>query len=317
MSPGHGSSSGTTVIFRYEAGKLRTLTAGSGLQIRWVSWRRDGRLALAVGNKGLILTFDGKEFRRLESPTRENLRCASYDSANQALIVGNRGTMVRLNDGRITSLQVGTEANLRRVKWSLDGSLALVVGNNGTALAWQAGNIRELSGAFNNLRSISWHPDGKHALVSGNYFGMSMVPCPTLYQHSRGETELKALKTSEKTDLIGVEWKPDGEFALAVGYEVVWQEPRIFRWTNKDLELVPISETGLYPTVVGWDPRGSYALIGTGSPLPAGEGAVLEYRDGVIRKLHSSPYRITCIAWHPSEGYALIVGQTDARTFTT
>ena len=308
-----------TAILRYWNGEFQKIATDLGYQIRWIAWRKDGNSALAVGNKGLILNFDGKTFERLDSPTIENLRCVSYNPANEALIVGNTGTMLYLSDGKLTRRKVDTEANLRRVSWSPDGSIALAAGNNGTALVWREGEILELTGAFNNLRSVAWHPRGEHALVSGNYFGTSMVPCPTLYTYERRARELKPLKTSEKTDLIGVEWRPDGEYALAAGYEVVWQEPRLFRWTNSELETIPVPEAGLYPTVVAWDPRDDRALIGTGSPfLPGqGEGAVIEYVESTLRRIHSSPYRITCIAWHPREYYAVIVGQANARTFTT
>ncbi len=308
-----------TIVLRFESGEFQRVATDPNHQIRWIAWRRDGGSALAVGNGGLILHFDGEAFDRLESPTRENLRCASYNPANQALIVGNRGTMLQLKNGEITTIGVDVEANLRRVSWSPDGSLALVVGNSGSALAWQAGNVQELTGAFSNLRSITWHPEGRHALVSGNYFGMSMVPCPTLYEYQRESNQLNPLTTTEKTDLIGVEWKPDGEYALAVGYEVVWQEPRVFRWTKNELETIHVPEPGLYPSLVAWDPTGDRALIGTGSPFPPGqgEGVILEYRRGKVRKLDSSSYRIACIAWHPMEDFAVIVGQANARTFTT
>jgi len=309
----------SAIVLRYHRDRFERIATDPEDNIRWIAWRRDGRSALAVGNRGLVLGFDGQKFRKFNSPTRENLRCASYNPMNEAMIVGNRGAVLLFKNGNLEVVGVGTEANLRRVAWSPDGSTALLVGNDGAALGWKVGKTQELAGALNNLRSVSWHHQGRNALVSGNYFGTSMVPCPTLYGYEEGAKELKPLITIEKTDIIGVEWNPDGSYALAVGYEVVWHEPCVFRWTNGELENIPVTDPSLYPTLVAWDPRNNRALIGTGSPFPRsrGQGAILNFEEGHIRKLYSCPHRITRMAWHPKGDVAIIIGNTNARTFTT
>ncbi len=306
-----------TLVLLYKDGQIKNV-ATSPETIRWLAWKNDGSSGIAVGNRGLVLEFDGVRFEKLDSPTGENLRCASFNPANQALIVGNNGTVLYFSK-RLNRVEVGTKANLRRVSWSPDGSTALLVGNNGSALAWQVGKTQEITGALNNLRSISWHPEGHWALVSGNYFGPSMVPCSTLYSYGTSATELRSLRTSEKTDIIGVQWKPDGEYALAVGYEVVWQEARLFRWANGELETLPFAEQGIFLTIIAWHPKDNLALVGTGSPHPQdqGEGAVLEYRNGKFEKLSTNPYRISCIAWNPNGDGAFIIGRKGPRTFTT
>jgi len=151
------------------------------------------------------------------------------------------------------------------------------------------------------------------------YKRQSMVPCPTLYSYEPVSERMRPLKTTDKIDILGIEWRPDGEYALAVGYEVVWHEPRLLRWANNELEEIRFLESGLYPTTIAWAPQDNLALIGTGSPNPPGrdEGRVLGNREGTIRRLYSGAYRITCIAWNPRENYAVIVGQKAARTFTT
>jgi len=308
-----------TIILRYHSGQFHQIPADPRHSIRWVAFRRDGGSGVAVGNKGLVLNFNGVTFGQQNSPSQENLRCASYNTAGEAIIVGNHGTILYSKDGELTPIKEDTKDNLRRVSWSPDGSAAILVGNNGTALSWRGGEIKEVAGAINNLRSVTWHPDGHEALISGNYFGTSMVPCPTLYSYELASERMRPLKTTDKIDILAIEWRPDGEYALAVGYEVVWHEPRLLRWTNNELEEIRFPESGLYPTTIAWAPQDDLALIGTGSPHPPGrdEGRVLEYREGSIRRLYSSTHRITCIAWNPREDYAVIVGQKAARTFTT
>ena len=210
------------------------------------------------------------------------------------------------------------EANLRRVAWSPDGSLALIVGNAGTVLVWDGKVLRDVEGASTNLRSAAWHPDGEYAILSGNYFGSGMVPCPTLYRYGKGASEVVPLETVEKTDLIGVDWRPDGSLALIVGYEVVWQESRVYRWNGNGLELLDLQDPGLFPTSVAWHPNGEFALVGTGSPNPRGqgEGVILKYQESGFERFYSSRYRVCCIAWHPHGKYAWIVGRENSRTFS-
>ncbi len=184
---------------------------------------------MAVGNKGLVLNFNGVTFEQQNSPSQENLRCASYNTAGEAIIVGNHGTILYSKDGELTPIKEDTKDNLRRVSWSPDGSAAILVGNNGTALSWRGGEIKEVAGAINNLRSVTWHPDGHEALISGNYFGTSMVPCPTLYSYELASERMRPLKTTDKIDILAIEWRPDGEYALAVGYEQQTRRNKILR----------------------------------------------------------------------------------------
>src|SRR5207245_11033199 len=99
-----------------------------------------------------------------------------------------------------------------------------------------------------NTRTVTCHPDGSEALISGNYIGTSMVPCPTLYSYELASERMRPLKTTDKIDILAIEWRPDGEYALALGYEVVWHEPRLLRWTNNELEEIRFPASGLYPT---------------------------------------------------------------------
>ncbi len=307
------------MILKYEAGQFLPVKVELRHRVRWVSWKKDSKTALLVGDRGLILTFDGKKFAKVESPVQENLRCSDHNpSKGLALLVGNRGTILVFESGRPRTMDPITDANLRRVSWSPDGSSALIVGNSGTVLVWDGAAIKEVGGSGANVRSIAWHPQGEYALLSGNYFASAMVPSPTLYRYEKGASEVVPLITTEKTDLISVSWKPDGTYALAVGYEVVWQESRVYRWKNEDLELLSLQDPALFPTVVTWYSKGDYALIGTGSPYPQGqgEGIILEYGENGFRKLYSSKYRVDCIAWRPDGKYAWIVGAENSRTFS-
>ncbi len=308
-----------TQILRFHDGKFQPLKLSYHHAIRWASWDRNGGTCLLVGDRGTVGVLNNDELEEVVSPTVENLRgSAQNPRKDQALIVGNKGTVLRFEKGEVSSVSVGTEANLRRVSWSPNGTLALIIGNNGIAFSLDETRIVEVGGASNNLRSISWNPNGEYALVSGNYFAEAMVPCPTLYRYKKGASALEALETTDKTDLIGVDLNPNGHQALAVGYELVWQESRVFRWMNEELKLLPLQEPGLFPTAVAWHPTEDYALIGTGSPSSTGSGemTILMYQRESFQRIFSSEYRYGCIAWRPGGESALIVGTRSGRTFT-
>ncbi len=308
------------MILQYEAGQFLPVETEQRYRLRWVSWKKNGETALLVGDRGLILTFDGEKFEKVESPLSDNLRGSDYNPTNDvALIAGNKGSLLAFEGTKAKKMELATEANLRRVSWSPDGSLALIVGNAGTILVWDGTAAKEVGGTSTNIRSVAWHPDGEYALLSGNYFASGMVPSPTLYRYEKGASEVIPLATKEKTDLISVSWKPDASYALAVGYEVVWQEPRVYRWNNAELELLALQYQGLFPTVVAWQPKNERALVGTGNPYPPGqgEGVILEYRENGFQKLYSSKHRVGCIAWRPDGKFAWVVGAENSRTFST
>jgi len=266
--------------------------------------------------------YHDDQFNDLISQTNEHLRCASYNPDDSAILaVGNKGTIILMDKvGRARKLDSKTASNLRRASWSPDGSYALIVGNDGVALVWDRSSFIEVEGALNNLRSITWDGEGS-AFVSGNYFGPSMTPSPTLYKLDCEAKLLQSVAITEKTDIISIDFGPEQQL-LAVGYDLVWQEPRAYKWNGQALESVKVDEAGVYPTSVAWQPGNRFALVGTGTPKPPGEGGgmLLSYStENVIEgRLFEDPgQRIVCVAWRPQGDYALIIGNRYARTFST
>ena len=290
--------------------------------IRWGSWSRDGEEAVLVGSNGQMMRYLDDRFHELTSQTNEHLRCASYNPNDSTILaVGNKGTII-LTDrvGRARRLDSKTASNLRRASWSPDGSYAIIVGNDGAAFVWDGSSLVEVDGALNNLRSITWDGEGS-AFVSGNYFGASMTPSSTLYKFDYESRHLDSIATTEKTDIISIDYGMEDQL-LAVGYDLVWQEPRAYKWNGQTLESVKLQEAGIYPTAVASQPGNRFALVGTGSPKPGGEGGgmVLAYEieTGIGGRVFADPeYRIVCIAWRPRGDYALILGNRYARTFST
>jgi hypothetical protein len=148
-----------------------------------------------------------------------------------------------------------------------------------------------------------------------------MTPSPTLYKFDYETKRLQSIAVTEKTDIISIDFGPERQL-LAVGYDLVWQEPRAYRWNGQALESVKVDEAGVYPTSVAWQPGNRFALVGTGTPKPPGEGGgmLLSYstENGIGGRLFEDPeQRIVCTTWRPQSDYALIIGNRYARTFST
>ena len=315
----------SSILLKFTNREQRTvnrLAVSPNSTIRWGAWSRNGNEAVLVGNNGLMLRFQNNRFHELTSQTNEHLRCASYNPNDSTILaVGNKGTIILTDKvGKARKLDSKTASNLRRASWSPDGSYAIIVGNDGAAFVWDGASLAEVEGALNNLRSITWDGEGS-AFVSGNYFGASMTPSSTLYKFDYESRHLDSIAITEKTDIISIDYGMEDQL-LAVGYDLVWQEPRAYIWNGRTLDSVKLEEAGIYPTAVAWQPRNRFALVGTGTPKPLGQGGgiVLGYtvEDGIKGRLFEDPdQRIVCVAWRPQSDYALIIGNRYARTFST
>src|SRR2546428_13725385 len=240
-------SSPGSIILRFadrEQRPINRLALSPESIIRWGAWSRDGKEAVLVGSNGQMRRYHDDQFNDLTSQTNENLRCASYNPDDSAILaVGNKGTIILMDKvGRARKVDSKTASNLRRASWSRDGSYAIIVGNDGAAFVWDGSSLVEIDSALNNLRSITWDGEGS-AFVSGNYFGASMTPSSTLYKFDYQTKRLRSVAITEKTDIISIYFGPEQQLH-AVGYDLVWQEPRPYKWNGQALESVKGGEAG-------------------------------------------------------------------------
>src|SRR5207245_85566 len=213
-----------TIILRYHGGQFHQIPADPRHSIRWVAFRRDGRSGVAVGNKGLVLNFNGVTFEQQNSPSQENLRCASYNTAGEAIIVGNHGTILYSRDGELTPINEDTKDNLRRVSWSPDGSAAIVVGNNGTALSWR--ELRLLRWTTNQLEVIRFPESGLYPAAIGWAPQDVRALIGTGSPHPPGRDEGRVLEYREGSirrlysgtyRITCIAWNPREDYAVIVG----------------------------------------------------------------------------------------------------
>jgi WD40 repeat protein len=237
--------------------------------------------------------------------------------SNAALVVGNRGTVIAIDPNNIpTKIKSSTSENLRAVRWTEDGTMALITGNNGTLIKYTAHGSEGVDVGRANLRGISWRKNTPQALVTSNCFAEEFIPSPNLFLFDADENTLNPVSEG-RSDLIGVDWNPDGSFALVVGYEVVWHNGFIGRYDESGLYPVDFENSHVYPTAVSWDPTGRVAAITTAAPEPhASQGRIMLWDGKILREIYrNEDFFFSNIAWSPAGFKLAAVASTEARTF--
>ncbi len=109
--------------------------------------------------------------------------------------------------------------------------------------------------------------------------------------------------------LWDVAWKPNGEYAIIVGYSGI-----VFKFDgNKFEDLTTEADTFCTLASVAWKPDGSYALI-AGYQTGSNSKIILLKFDGSIFTEITMPNRnsqLRSIAWKPDGSYALIIGTSE------
>jgi hypothetical protein len=128
-------------------------------------------------------------------------------------------TTTYIYDGaRVRALDAPTARPLRWAAWRPDGAHALIVGNRGQVLRFDApaadGAAARFdvlaTGSVHNLRGAAWSPDGSCALLVGN------GGCVLRYDAVTGA--LQQLPGDRAHTMRSVAWRPDGAYALIGAY---------------------------------------------------------------------------------------------------
>lgn len=105
---------------------------GHGLRDVWGSSATD---VFMVGEKGVIVHFDGAMWTVMDSGTREDLHAVWGLSATDVYAVGDNGTIVHY-DGTGWALSVGPTSVVLHAIWGSSANKVFAVGNAGTILEY-------------------------------------------------------------------------------------------------------------------------------------------------------------------------------------
>jgi WD40 repeat protein len=302
-------------LLQYDGENLRAVDLKGHL--RGLAWDRQDRFPIIVGNGGRVLTVQGNTPVSIDSGTRRNLRAVSVNPEDgSALIVGNSGTALLLEGQRFTKISMPTVENLRAVAWNGDGSAALIAGNNGALFKFSRGQVATVEAGRANLRGVSWRPKSSSALVTSNCFAEEFVPSPNLFRYN-AETNIVEPLNEGRMDLIGVDWKGSGEYALVVGYDVVWHTGFIANLRETTLSPIPFENKQVYPVAAAWKPSSNIAAIVTATgQVGAAEGTVFLWNEKSLHSIASLPdFFFSDVAWAWGGDRLAAIASTETRTF--
>ncbi len=101
--------------------------------------------ALAVGERGLVLRWDGHAWQRLDSGTVRDLHAVTLIDDSSGFVAGDRGTLLRYDGETFEELEALGFRDLYAID-ALDEQTVLAVGERGTILANLDGDWREMRG---------------------------------------------------------------------------------------------------------------------------------------------------------------------------
>jgi len=301
----------STIIVLYENREVQTISIKG--RFRGIAWDPKGDFATLVGDNGKIAkVFSDRTVTELDSGIASNLRSVSANPNDGALLIaGNSGTLLYL-DERKTSIQVPTVENLRAVSWNAHGTTALIGGNSGVLLKYADFSARNLGNQRANLRRIAWHPRDERALITSNCFAEEFLPSPNLFLYDSDEDQVREANRSQ-ADLIGVDWEPNGEFAVVAGYDIVWHTGIIAKFIGTELTPYEFEDKQVYPVAVA---VGESVAVCTAVTQPGiGTGTVKLLNEGKLRTLFESDrYYFSTAAWN-KHGSLMALGSPANRTF--
>jgi hypothetical protein len=246
--------SGTILVRRAGARVFSLVAPLTRLSLRAVSGT-DDKNVYAAGVMGIIVHFDGKEWRvvRQPSPRASDLWAIHAAAPAEVVAVGEGGTVVELRDGAFHE-ERPVQASLRGVTSTGQGRV-YAVGAGGLLLARRDGHWSSLaSDSYEDLFAI-WGADDEHLFAVGNR--------KTVVFFDGQKAKESVVGPSHFRDVWGIGHKE----AYAVG-----TSGAIARFSGKDWKTEPSGTLVDLRGVSGSSPKEVYA-VGVG-------GTVVERRAG-------------------------------------
>jgi len=301
----------STIVVLYENREVQTIPLKG--RFRGLAWDPKGDFATLVGDNGKMLrVFSDRTVRELDSGTASNLRSVSANPNDGALLIaGNSGTLLYLGESKI-SIRALTVENLRAVSWNAQGTIALIGGNSGVLLKYANLSVGNLGYLRANLRRIAWHPRDDRALITSNCFAEQFLPSANLFHYDSDRDQLQEANRSQ-ADLIGVDWEPNGDFAVVAGYDIVWHTGIIAKFNGTDLSPIKFENKQFYPVAVAIGESVAFCTAVTQPGI--GTGSLRLLKDGELRTIFENDrYYFSTVAWN-KHGSLMALGSPANRTF--
>jgi hypothetical protein len=228
-----------------------------------------------------------------------------------ALVAGDKGHLMLFDDQKLYPLPQATSADLNEVRWRHDGAYALAVGKNNTILKIIVNDngvvIQPITSPLDGnstLETVSWKSDDSSALIAGPGGRFLVYDGQNVFQVRSGVTE----------PIYASQWSPNQRQNLAL---LVGQQGLIAEFNGTSTRIVDPHPTNESFFAIGWNPTGSYALVG-------GDHAKLfKYQEGTFTEQNTAvlfevaPHLIRSISFNPDNGLGLITGRLGLTVLAT
>jgi len=265
------------------------------------------RAILAIFYCSLVLAI--VPFTQVAQVGAENSQLPFDPSKPYALVVGDGGRLFVFDGRQLFQFPTHTSVHLTQVRWRHDGAYALAVGENSTLLKITVSNGAVLVEAIptplpriDTLEGVTWEHDDSSALVAGPggkfliFDGQKATLIPS------GVTK----------PIFASAWSPTQNLALLVG-----QSGLIAEFDGTRTNIVDPSPTNYSFFGVGWNPSGSYALVGGDHAelFKYQQGSFTEQNTAVLFEV--APHLIRAVAFNQDNGMGLISGQLGLTVIAT
>lgn len=219
-----GKGNSKALVMTYDGNVLTTVASGAGPNLNGSMWAPDGSYAMIVGYNGFIQRLDDSGLTNMDPPWGHYSGVAFNHDGSLALVTNTNApftTVLEFNGESFSEpIPTGVPSNLQDMAWKSDGSYGLVVGSGGAIFKYDDSGFTGLNNEVKEaLYAVDWRAGGEQALMVGGVspfdFGQEEKGVVLAFDGK----EVRVLETGLNVNkaLFGLEWTPDGEYALMVG----------------------------------------------------------------------------------------------------
>jgi hypothetical protein len=256
-------------------------------QLRDVAWKPDGSYALIIGDKAVLMKYDGSHLTIIPTGINTTINFLSLGwrpDGSYVLIGGSSGILLKYDGTTMTKVSTSYAVSFRGIAWNPTGSSALLVSYYGQIFQYQAstGQVTKLSSPTGQSPdAVAWNPNGSYALLGGD--------AGTVVKYNGATFQMlntSSIITSTLT-VRRITFNPPGSLALLVG-----DSGLAATYDGTSFKALPVLTSNILYSI-GWSDNTTATIVG-------GAGTVLVYSNGTLTKPtngSSSGYR--GINWKP------------------
>lgn len=242
-----------STVLRWAGTALTNLLAPGDRTLRGTSWQGTANELLVVGNRGVMMHYDGFWSNRSYDPRQDMYSIAWRPQGDYGLVVGRGGVVSKVSVGGSVAIDSGTTRDLFDVSWSSDGSYAVACGGGGEVLRHNHGDTDmfpiKSPLMLTTLHGISVRPSSDVIVAVGD--------AGSIWYYSSGIWTSK--RGTEARNLRDVAWRPDGEYAIIVGVSGIALNITTSSATAVPFQPQPPTFAALFS--VAWDKDGDKLML--------------------------------------------------------